>query len=474
MESEFLNQVLIAQKFYSQFMILAQNPKSFKNQLIVIEHDKKNNFISCRSTNMIFPNNHDNLIYSKVLNLFYEFIISKKYNLYKACQEIFPLIEIICNYEADFTLIKPTEITERTDIKLLNNTYIYKEMMDLMQSKFAATDINFYYSDTSIDKLKFKLSDFSNELIQIDYTLINNYFHNIRVFLSILVCNSYYLIKTIQEKCAKHLIYDNKEGYYGFIQMMNGKLIKDIILETNLEFFIKKLESHNEKNIDLNCLPKSDLDIINWIEFISNSYDHLKRINSDAIKYDFEKFCLLTVFAYSMESAFLIEDFEMDCEYSANEKIQEKKSMILKLIDDCFQILKIEIDFSKKISDWELSNYIKIFNYKQCVDVFILSEIHVKTVAILKEKSSTFSSISKIKEYMEKLSKKVPIKNAEIADLCKNIKIDVEKISKILKFLKHTSWTEKNAKSMGDIYKDLLIKQEKLEEFRNQLIKIIP
>ncbi len=200
MDSEYFKQILIAKQFHNELKLLF-NSKTHLQNIIITEHDRINDVINCRVGNNGIQNNHNFFLYSKVMELLYEFIKSKKHNLYKICKEIFPLIEIICNDESEFTVIKPTEITERTDIRLLNNAKIYKETMDLMQSKYAATEINFYYSDNSIEKFKFKIIDYSNQLIQNNDFFIKTYFHNVRVYLAILICQAYYLIKSIKEKC---------------------------------------------------------------------------------------------------------------------------------------------------------------------------------------------------------------------------------------------------------------------------------
>jgi len=86
-----------------------------------LKQNPANNTINWRTATFEMLNNPIYSTHLKVFELLKEFFYDKKHKLYKIFQEIFPLTEIICYDETQNNIIKPTEITESNDIKLLNN-----------------------------------------------------------------------------------------------------------------------------------------------------------------------------------------------------------------------------------------------------------------------------------------------------------------------------------------------------------------
>jgi len=172
-----------------------------------------------------------------------------------------------------------------------------------------------------------------------------------------MVCLAFSKIKTIKEKCANYIIVDRIEIYYGLIQNMNGKSLKDFIYNVYSDFLLNNMEiSLINFNLSKINLPASDHEIINWIEYMANSHRHSQKLKKcDAIKNDFEKFCLLVVFAYNFSS--FSDEFEISLCNTSMDMVSQDKQMILKLIEDCYEILKSENEFNKKISDWSLNNF---------------------------------------------------------------------------------------------------------------------
>ena len=144
------------------------------------------------------------------------------------------------------------------------------------------------------------------------------------------------------------------------------------------------------------------------------------------------------------------------------------RAIISKLIGDCFEILKAENDFTKNISEWSLYNFLKVFSFKHSVDYLIVTEIHEKSISFIKEKIENSLSQIKIKEIFSATQNR-KIRNEEIKSIINIVRMDVNKLSTIIKFVTHTSWSDEVALSIGDLYKDLIIKKEKLIEFNKEL-----
>ena len=269
-------------------------------------------------------------------------------------------------------------------------------------------------------------------IIESDENYINDFVHNIRAFIGCLSCQVYYLVEKIKISCGRYIIEGQKESYYGQLQAMMCPDIIDLMRYVKVNTIIFTCEKMHVSYYSNKRILNSDMKIFTWMTFMGNCQVMIEKLEaSDVIKIDIEKFLLLIALSYSN---FLLAD---DMQYLNS---QEERIDVIGLIEECMDIIKSEIEFQKKISDWSLFNLYNIFHLNHSVEYFILREFQTKMLKIITDKTSTLVSTIKIGEFNNIINKRV-VKEKEISNFKIVIEKDIKKLTNCIKFLFHVNWT---------------------------------
>jgi len=333
---------------------------------------------------------------------------NKTENIFSLAKQIFSLIEIILKEEVNEIDI---DKLYQSDLKLSNNKAVLAQAIQ----KFNPLNlkINLLYNDNKIERLNFILNNDS---------VILNYFHNIRAFISKNICQLFIYIQEIAIS-GSILINEANEKYYARANNQKIPLLKEIL---NFKKFTDlSYDNLNLTSFKIKMMFESDVQIINFIDYvdlINCNYQELrKKIHLTIYE---EKFLLLFIFAFNSNEIFYIPD----------------KKDLSKLLDDCFSIISAEESFFDTFYSWGTHKIKTILGCLFFTDFLILREVEKRIISIMDESTLFYVHTNKLNNYKILVKKNKALANKK--PVLELIKKDIIKFTNIKKYILDVEWLE--------------------------------